>query len=82
MVPTTNTFLSLWMILLYALKHFVITLNEKYKLKLKGVGPTSYHLGCGYTQDEDGTLQENMLPKSLSPMKRCYEKNQRRLEHH
>ena len=31
------------------------TLKEKYKLKLKGVGPISYHLGCGYTRDEDGT---------------------------
>ena len=25
-------------------------------LKLKGVGPLSYHIGCGYTTDEDGTL--------------------------
>ena len=37
-------------------KSFCDTLNEKYKLKLKGVGPISYHLGCGYTRDEDGTL--------------------------
>ena len=35
---------------------FCDTLKEKYKLKLKGVGPISYHLGCGYTRDEDGTL--------------------------
>ena len=27
-------------------------------------------------------IQENMLAKSLSPMKRSSEKNQRRLEHH
>ena len=27
-------------------------------------------------------IQDNMLAKSLSPMKRCLEKNQRRLEHH
>ena len=27
-------------------------------------------------------IQENMLAKSLSPMKRGLEKNQRRLEHH
>ena len=32
------------------------TLKAKYKLQLKGVGPISYHLGCGYTRDEDGTL--------------------------
>ena len=35
---------------------FCDTLKEKYKLKLKGVGPINYHLGCGYTRDEDGTL--------------------------
>ena len=35
---------------------FCDTLKEDYKLKLKGVGPLSYHLGCGYTRDEDGTL--------------------------
>ena len=37
-------------------KAFCDTLKEKYKLKLKGVGPISYHLGCQYTRDEDGTL--------------------------
>ena len=37
-------------------KAFCDTLKEKYKLKLKGVGPISYHLACGYTRDEDGTL--------------------------
>ena len=35
---------------------FCDTLKEKYKLKLKGVGPINYHLGCGHTRDEDGTL--------------------------
>ena len=35
---------------------FCDTLKEKYKLKLKDVGPISYHLGCGYARDEDGTL--------------------------
>ena len=35
---------------------FCDTLKQKYKLKLKEVGPLSYHLGCGYTRDEDGTL--------------------------
>ena len=37
-------------------KSFCDTLKEKYKLKLKWVGPINYHLGCGYTRDEDGTL--------------------------
>ena len=37
-------------------KSFCDTLKEKYNLKLKGVGPIKYHLGCGYTRDEDATL--------------------------
>ena len=28
----------------------------KYKLKLKGSGPLSYHLGCNFHRDENGTL--------------------------
>ena len=35
---------------------FCDTLKEQKMLKLKGVGPLSYYLGCGYTRDEDGTL--------------------------
>ena len=31
-------------------------LKEKYKFKLKGVGPLTYHLGCDYFRDKDGTL--------------------------
>jgi Reverse transcriptase (RNA-dependent DNA polymerase) len=31
-------------------------LMEKYKFKLKGVGPLSHHLGCDYERDPDGTL--------------------------
>ena len=65
-------------------KSFCDTLKEKYKLKLKGVGPINYHLGCGYTRDEDGTLlqiQGNMLRKYLSLMKKPLEKNQRRPKH-
>ena len=54
---------------------FCDTLKENNKLKLKGVGPHSYHLGCGYTRDEDGTLvqiQGNMLTRFLSPMKNVW----------
>ena len=29
---------------------------KKYNLKLKGVGPLEYHLGCTYKKDPDGTL--------------------------
>ena len=31
-------------------------LKKKYNLKLKGVGPLEYHLGCTYKKDPDGTL--------------------------
>jgi hypothetical protein len=31
-------------------------LREKFKYKIKGEGPISYHLGCDYFRDEDGTL--------------------------
>ena len=54
-------------------KIFQDTLKEKYKLELKGVGPISYHLGCGYTRDEDGTLvadPRKYVEKSLSHMKK------------
>ena len=54
-------------------------------MQAKGGGTLSYHHGCGYTRDEDGALvadQRNMLAKSLSHMKRCLEKNQRKLKHH
>ena len=49
---------------------FCDTLKDVYKLK--DIGPLSYHLGCGYTRDEDGTLvadPRNMLRRFLSPMK-------------
>ena len=55
---------------------FCDTLKGKYLLKLKGIWPLSYHLGCGYTRDEGGTLvetQESTLGRSLSPMKNCLE---------
>ena len=63
---------------------FCDTLKEKYKLKLQAVGSINYHLGCGYTRDEDGTLvvQENILKKFLSHMKKCLVVNQRSTEHH
>ena len=31
-------------------------LESKYNLKLKGSGPTEYHLGCDFFRDDDGTL--------------------------
>ena len=35
---------------------FCDTVKEECKLKVKGIGLLSYHLECGYTSDEDGTL--------------------------
>ena len=35
---------------------FCNKLKKKYNLKLKGVGPLEYHLGCTYKKDPDGTL--------------------------
>ena len=35
---------------------FCNELKRKYNLKLKGVGPLEYHLGCTYKKDPDGTL--------------------------
>ena len=65
-------------------KSFCDTLKEKYKLKLKGVGPINYHLGCGYTRDEDGTLvadPRKYVEKCLNHTKKLLEKNQRRPRH-
>jgi hypothetical protein len=33
-----------------------LALEESHKLKLKGVGPLTYHLGCDYFCEKDGTL--------------------------
>ena len=35
---------------------FCNKLKKRYNLKLKGVGPLEYHLGCTYKKDPDGTL--------------------------
>ena len=35
---------------------FCNKLKKRYNLKLKGVGPLEYHLGCTYKRDPDGTL--------------------------
>ena len=37
-------------------KEIVETLQEKHQFKLKSVGPLTYHLGCDYFRDSDGTL--------------------------
>ena len=35
---------------------FCNEIKKKYNLKLNGVGPLKYHLGCTYKKDPDGTL--------------------------
>ena len=35
---------------------FCHELKKRYNLKLKGVGPLEYHLGCTYKKDPDGSL--------------------------
>ena len=50
-------------------------LTEVYKLKLKGVEPLSYHLDCGYTRDEDGTLAADprkYVDKILEPYEKMF----------
>ena len=52
-------------------KSFCDTLKEKYILKLREVAPISYHLGCGYTRDEDNptnTLSKHWKYASIWPL--------------
>jgi hypothetical protein len=37
-------------------QEFINTLQDKYKFKLKGTGPISFHLGMDFFRDDDGTL--------------------------
>ena len=34
----------------------IATLKDKYKFKLKGSGPITFHLGCDYFRDSNGCL--------------------------
>ena len=62
---------------------FYDTLKEKSN---SSVGPISYHLGCGYTRDEDGTLVADPTKHVGKILESYYEKMfgeiQKRLEHH
>jgi len=31
-------------------------LQDKYQFKLKGMGLISFHLGCGFVREDDGTM--------------------------
>ena len=46
-------------------------LTNKHHFKLMGTGPISYHLGCDFERDEDGTLY--FLPrKCIEKLEECY----------
>jgi hypothetical protein len=47
----------------------ITTLKENHKLNFKGFGPISFHLGCDFQRDEDGTLSfgpKKYIDKMLS----------------
>ena len=48
---------------------FCNELKKKYNLKLKGVGPLEYHLGCTYKKDPDGTLAADPRRIRVQPRK-------------
>ena len=45
-------------------KAIIDVLTNKHSFKLKVTGPISYHLGCDFGSDDDGTL--HFEPKSTS----------------
>ena len=48
---------------------FCNELEKRYNLKLKGVGPLEYHLGCTYKKDPDGTLAADARRFRAQPKK-------------
>ena len=49
-------------------------LKEDHKLKVKGDGPLSHHLGAAYTRDKDKTYfvsQRSTMTGLLSPISPC-----------
>jgi hypothetical protein len=62
--------------LLIAVNEIVQTLEEKHKFKLKGVGPLTYHFGCDYFCDHDGTLffgPRKYIKKMMDQFKNVYD---------
>ena len=60
---------------------FCNELKKKYNLKLKGVGPLEYHLGCTYKKDPDGTLAADprrYVNKILVSYKRMFKEKPRK----
>ena len=54
-------------------QEIIKTLKEKFKLKLKGVGPLEFHLGCDYGKDPDGTLF-SQPKKYIERLKEAYKR--------
>ena len=60
---------------------FCNELKKKYNLKLKGVGPLEYHLGCTYKKDPDGTLvadPRRYVNKILESFERMFKEKPRK----
>jgi hypothetical protein len=54
---------------------FVNELKEKHKFKLKGTGDISFHLGCDFFREDDGTLcmaPRKYIEKMLSNYERMF----------
>ena len=56
---------------------FCNELKKKYNLKLKGVGPLEYHLGCTYKKDPDGTLAADPRRIRAQPRKGHHDRAKR-----
>jgi Reverse transcriptase (RNA-dependent DNA polymerase) len=57
-------------------KEIIQKLEEQCKLKLKGFGPLTYHFGCDYFRDHDGTLcfvTRKYITKMMDQFKDMYE---------
>ena len=56
-------------------EEFIKTLEVKYYLKLKGVGPMTFHLGCEFVRDPDGTLSygpQKYIEKMINNFKNMF----------
>jgi len=59
MATFMSTLVSMWMTNCSATKDpkaITDLLQDKCQFKLKGTGPISFHLGCDFVRDEDGTM--------------------------
>ena len=52
-------------------KEIINIVKSKYKLKVKGDGPLTYHLGAEYYQDPDGTMVSHPK-KYIEKLKETY----------